>query len=73
MIEPLTKRELEILEWVFKGKTNEEIGMILGISAHTAKNHLRSVAEKMDVSTRTGMVYEGLRLGLLQAPEVIAQ
>lgn len=48
----LTPREIEILEWVRNGKTNIEIGMILGISAFTVKNHLQRIFKKMNVTNR---------------------
>jgi transcriptional regulator EpsA len=48
----LSARELEILEWVRLGKTNDEIGSILNISAFTVKNHLQRIYRKMDVLNR---------------------
>jgi transcriptional regulator EpsA len=48
----LSARELEILDWVRMGKTNEEIGRILNISAFTVKNHLQRIYRKMDVLNR---------------------
>jgi transcriptional regulator EpsA len=48
----LSEREREILEWVRKGKTNHEIGTILGISQFTVKNHLQRIFRKMDVLNR---------------------
>lgn len=52
----LTPRELEILDWVRKGKTNHEIGMVLDISAFTVKNHLQHIFRKIDVSNRAQAV-----------------
>lgn len=52
----LSSRELEILEWVRKGKTNQEIGAILDISAFTVKNHLQRVFKKLDVINRAQAV-----------------
>lgn len=48
----MSLREVEIMEWVCKGKTNQEIGMILEISAFTVKNHLQRIFKKMDVMNR---------------------
>lgn len=48
----LTERESEILHWVGNGKTNYEIGIILGISQFTVKNHLQRIFRKIDVSNR---------------------
>ena len=49
----LTAREAEVLYWVVKGKTNKDIGEILGSSPATAKKHLERVYVKMGVETRT--------------------
>lgn len=48
----LSAREHEILDWVRMGKTNDEIGRILNISAFTVKNHLQRIYRKMDVLNR---------------------
>lgn len=52
----LSQRELSIMEWVRKGKTNHEIGMILDISAFTVKNHLQRIFKKLDVMNRAQAV-----------------
>ena len=49
----LTAREAEVLYWVARGKTNRDIGDILGISPKTITKHLERVFEKMGVETRT--------------------
>jgi len=49
----LTLREAEVLYWVAKGKTNRDIGDILGSSPATVKKHLEHVFEKLAVETRT--------------------
>ena len=48
----LSQREVAILDWIGRGKTNLEIGMILDISAFTVKNHLRRIFRKLDVISR---------------------
>ena len=50
---PLTQREAEVLHWVSKGKTNRDIGDILGTSPRTVNKHLEHVFEKLGVETRT--------------------
>jgi transcriptional regulator EpsA len=59
----LSAREVEILGWVRAGKTNQEIGMILGISPFTVKNHMQRIFRKIDVINRTQAVakFEGYR------------
>ncbi|MBK6744734.1 MAG: response regulator [Hydrogenophilales bacterium] len=49
----LTGREAEVLYWVSKGKTNKDIGDILGTSPRTVNKHLEHVFEKLGVETRT--------------------
>jgi CheY-like chemotaxis protein/DNA-binding CsgD family transcriptional regulator len=46
-------REAEVLYWVVKGKTNRDIGDILGASPATVKKHLERVYVKLGVETRT--------------------
>lgn len=48
----LTMREAEVLYWVVKGKTNRDIGDILGSSPATVKKHLEHVFAKLGVETR---------------------
>ncbi|CAN7198273.1 response regulator [Rhizobacter sp. LjRoot28] len=48
----LTLREGEVLYWAVKGKTNRDIGDILGSSPATVKKHLEHVFEKLGVETR---------------------
>jgi DNA-binding CsgD family transcriptional regulator len=52
----LTDREREVLEWVARGKTNADIGAILGISTRTVQKHLENVFAKLAVETRTAAV-----------------
>jgi DNA-binding NarL/FixJ family response regulator len=49
----LTQKEAEVLYWVIKGKTNKDIGDILGSSPRTVHKHLEHIFEKLGVETRT--------------------
>lgn len=49
----LTGREVEVLMWVAKGKTNRDIGDILGMSPRTVNKHLEHIYVKLGVETRT--------------------
>lgn len=49
----LTQRESEVLHWVIQGKTNRDIGDILGMSPRTVNKHLEHVFDKLGVETRT--------------------
>ncbi|OEZ29740.1 response regulator transcription factor [Variovorax boronicumulans] len=48
----LTPRETEVLSWLAKGKTNRDIGEILGTSPRTVNKHLEHIFEKLGVETR---------------------
>ena len=50
------------MEWVMMGKTNQDIGMILNISAFTVKNHLQRIFKKLDVLNRAQAVTEYNRM-----------
>jgi DNA-binding CsgD family transcriptional regulator len=50
---PLTKRELEVVEWIAEGKRNGEIGQIIGCSSRTVQKHVQHILEKLHVETRT--------------------
>ncbi|GAB2873135.1 hypothetical protein GCM10027277_48010 [Pseudoduganella ginsengisoli] len=62
---PVSRREMEILQWVREGKNNQEIGRILGISEWTVKNHLQRLYKNMGVSNRAQAVARGIALRLL--------
>jgi RNA polymerase sigma factor (sigma-70 family) len=53
----LTDREREVLVYAYKGMTNPEIADMLFISRNTVKKHMHNIFEKIDVSTRTELVY----------------
>ena len=52
----LTTREMEVLEWVKKGKTNPEIARILGVTFPTIKNHIQKIMIKLRVNNRAEAV-----------------
>jgi DNA-binding NarL/FixJ family response regulator len=64
-LEPLTPRELEVLELLAKGLANRDIATALGISGHTAKFHVAQILDKTGTATRTEAVRQALRLGLV--------
>lgn len=61
--EPLTEREVQVLELIAKGMTNRDIGGLLGISAHTVKFHVTQVLGKLGAASRAEAVSSALRLG----------
>jgi DNA-binding CsgD family transcriptional regulator len=51
-VKALSQREREVLKWMAEGKTNREIGMILGIATGTVRKHADNIFEKLGVSSR---------------------
>ncbi len=65
LMRPVSLREVEILRWVREGKSNQEVGQILGISGLTVKNHLQRIYRALGVNNRTQAVTRGTALRLL--------
>lgn len=63
--EPLTARELDVIDALAQGLSNRAIAARLGISEHTVKFHLASIFGKLGVTTRTSAVRRALRRGLI--------
>ena len=63
--EPLTPREIEVLELVAEGLSNKVIADRLGISDQTVKFHLASVSGKLGASNRTDVVRRAVQRGLI--------
>jgi transcriptional regulator EpsA len=61
----LTPREQQILQWIYHGKSNIEIGMILDISPLTVKNHVQKTLRKLNVLNRTQAVGKALALRIV--------
>jgi LuxR family maltose regulon positive regulatory protein len=65
LIEPLSERELEVLQFMSEGLTNQEISSRLFLSPHTVKVHARNIYGKLSVHNRTQAVVRARALGLL--------
>ncbi len=61
--EPLTDREMEVLQCLAQGYTNKEAALHLGISSQTIKFHVSSIFSKLGVNNRTEAVSAGVRMG----------
>ena len=61
-LEPLglTRRQAQVLAWVAEGKTNEEIGRILGVRPRTVAKHLEMMYPKLGVENRTAAAAQAL-------------
>ncbi len=58
----LTPRVAEVLLWVAQGKTNADIGVILGISESTVKKHVLEIFAQLGVETRTAATLRALEM-----------
>ncbi|HJR80150.1 MAG TPA: LuxR C-terminal-related transcriptional regulator [Anaerolineales bacterium] len=65
LIEPLSQRELEVLQLVAQGLSNDEIGKRLFLALDTVKGHNRRIYDKLQVQRRTEAVARARELGLL--------
>lgn len=52
---PLTRRELEVVEWIVAGKRNAEIGKIIGCSERTVQKHVQHILDKLHAENRVGV------------------
>lgn len=65
LIEPLSQRELEVLQLIAQGLSNDEIGKRLFLALDTVKGHNRRIYDKLQVQRRTEAVARARELGLL--------
>ena len=63
--EELSTREVEVLQAVADGNTNNEIGQLLGLSGLTVKSHLARIGRKLGSGDRAEMVALVMRAGLV--------
>lgn len=66
LAEPLSERELEVLELLESGLSNREIGEALYVAVNTIKTHIRNIYGKLGVRSRTQAVARAKDLGLLR-------
>jgi len=62
---PLSPREMQVLGLISKGHPNKEIAYQLSISPKTVQFHIKSLFNKLEVSSRTEAVTAALRLGII--------
>jgi NarL family two-component system response regulator YdfI len=65
LAEPLSDRELEVLDRLAEGLSNKLIAHRLNISEHTVKTHVASIFAKLGASSRTEAVSQAIRRGLV--------
>ena len=64
--EALTRREIDVLELLARGRSNKEIGTDLFVSETTVKTHVRSIFSKLNVMSRTEAIAAANKRGLIQ-------
>ena len=65
LIEPLSRRELEVLHLMAQGLSNQEMCERLFLALDTVKGHNRKIFDKLQVQRRTEAVARARELGLL--------
>jgi DNA-binding NarL/FixJ family response regulator len=61
----LSARERQVLEYITKGFTSEEIAKLIDVSRHTVQTFVRRIYSKLEVSSRAEAIYEARHRGLL--------
>jgi DNA-binding NarL/FixJ family response regulator len=64
--DPLTPREVDVLQLLVEGLTNQAIAQVLGLSAGTVKSYVQTILRKLDVSDRTQAAVKAIRAGLVK-------
>lgn len=65
-LEPLTRKELDVLQLLAEGYSNTALSEKLFVSDSTVRTHLRSINMKLDTKSRTQAVHFGRRMGLIR-------
>ena len=65
VLEPLTAREIEVLDLVSQGLPNKAIAKRLGISDQTVKFHVATICGKLGAANRTDAAHRALRRGII--------
>lgn len=71
LVNPLTRREQEILALIATGRTNQEIGALLYITPGTVRVHVHAILQKLEVRDRTQAAVLAIQKGLV-ATELLA-
>lgn len=67
----LSARQLEVLEWMARGKTSWEASVIMRCSEATVNYHLKQVFRKLDVTNKVQAVSRAMAKGMLEPDSTI--
>jgi len=67
LIEPLSEREIDVLQLIAEGLTNQKIAARLYLSPNTVKAHVRSIFGKLGINNRTQAAIKARALGIIQS------
>lgn len=65
-VEPLTPREMDVLQLMVEGLTNPAIAKMLGLSTYTVKGYIHNLFQKLNVNDGTQAVVKAIRRGLVK-------
>ena len=65
----LSDREVEVVRLVAVGRTNREVGALLGMSPRTAQKHVMNVYDKLGLESRAGLALYAIEHGLLDTAD----
>jgi DNA-binding NarL/FixJ family response regulator len=66
VVSPLSKREVEILECLYKGDSYKEIADKLSVSIHTVHTHIKNIYNKFHVNSRAQAIYEAVQQKIIR-------
>ncbi|MDQ6643329.1 MAG: response regulator transcription factor [Chloroflexota bacterium] len=67
LLDPLSERELDVLQLIAEGRSNKEIARSLYVSLGTVKTHLKHIYSKLEVHTRTQAIARARDLRILSS------
>ncbi len=66
----LTNRQRDVLLWLVRGKSNKEIGALLGMAENTVRVHVAAILRNLDVRNRTEAGFAAVSRGLISTQDV---
>jgi DNA-binding CsgD family transcriptional regulator len=69
----LSLREAEILVWIARGRTDDQIALLLDISVNTVDFHVRNIFRKLDVNSRVAAVAIAMSYGMINSDPTLSR